>query len=91
MAADVWMSEPQHTVLELMHTRLDADPDGPYLDVCGTELTAAQVHRVASSLAERAGRAGRRPGRPGGDADRELARGDAGVVGTSPPAPSPFR
>ncbi len=51
MTADVWMSEPQHTVLELMQTRLDSDPDGPYLDVCGTELTAAGVHRVASSLA----------------------------------------
>ena len=34
-----------------MARRLDADPDGPYLDVCGTSLTAAQVQRAAASLA----------------------------------------
>jgi crotonobetaine/carnitine-CoA ligase len=51
MGTEVWKSEPQHTVLELMAARLASDPDGPYLDVCGTELTAAAVHRTASSLA----------------------------------------
>ncbi|HVN52646.1 MAG TPA: AMP-binding protein, partial [Acidimicrobiales bacterium] len=51
MGSEVWKSEPQHTVLELMATRLESDPDGPYLDVCGTELTAAEVHRAAASLA----------------------------------------
>ncbi len=51
MTTDVWMSEPQQSVLDLMATRLASDPDGPYLDVCGTELTAADVHRAASSLA----------------------------------------
>ena len=51
MGTEVWKSEPQHTVLELMAARLASDPDGPYLDVCGTELSAAAVHRTASSLA----------------------------------------
>jgi crotonobetaine/carnitine-CoA ligase len=51
VTADVWMSEPKHTVLELMAARLETDPDGPYLDVCGTALTAAEVHRRASSIA----------------------------------------
>ncbi len=51
MATDVWTTEPQATVGELMARRLEDDPDGPYLDVCGTALTAAEVHRTAASLA----------------------------------------
>ena len=81
MSSDVWKSEPQHTVLELMAARLEADPDGPYLDVCGTALTAAQVQRTAASLARALVELGVRARRPGGDADRELARGHAGLVG----------
>ena len=49
MGSDVWKSEPQHTVLELMAARLETDPDGPYLDVCGTKLTPARsVHGAAA-------------------------------------------
>jgi crotonobetaine/carnitine-CoA ligase len=62
MGSDVWKSEPQHTVLELMAARLETDPDGPYLDVCGTELTAASVHRAASSIARALVELGVRPG-----------------------------
>ncbi len=51
MSSEVWKAEPQDTIVDLMARRLDADPDGPYLDVCGTSLTAAQVQRVAASLA----------------------------------------
>ncbi len=47
----MWKTEPQLTVVELMQRRLDADPDGPYLDVCGTALTAAGVQATAASLA----------------------------------------
>ena len=52
MSSEVWKAEPQDTVIDLMARRLDADPDGPYLDVCGTSLTAAQVQRTAASLAQ---------------------------------------
>ena len=52
-----WHHNEFGTVLDLMETRLAADPDGEYLDVCGTKLTAATVadtaNRVASSLRER--------------------------------------
>ncbi len=51
MSSEVWQAEPQDTVVDLMARRLDADPDGPYLDVCGTALSAAQVQRTAASLA----------------------------------------
>jgi crotonobetaine/carnitine-CoA ligase len=51
VTSEVWKSEPQDTVLDLMARRLEADPDGPYLDVCGTTFTAAEVQRVAASLA----------------------------------------
>jgi crotonobetaine/carnitine-CoA ligase len=48
------MSGEQRTVLELLDDRLRTDPDGEYLDVCGTKLTAADVasvaHRVANGL-----------------------------------------
>jgi crotonobetaine/carnitine-CoA ligase len=54
MASDVWISGEQSTVLSLLARRLDDDPDGEYLDVCGTKLTAAEVAdtsaRLASSL-----------------------------------------
>jgi carnitine-CoA ligase len=62
VSSDVWKSEPQLTVTELMQRRLAADPDGPYLDVCGTTLTAAQVHRTAASLARTLVELGVEPG-----------------------------
>jgi carnitine-CoA ligase len=57
MTDQVWISGAQSTVLSLLDRRLEADPDGEYLDVCGTKLTAAAVadtaNRVASSLRAR--------------------------------------
>lgn len=54
MAREVWISGAQSTVPALLSRRLDDDPDGEYLDVCGTKLTAADVAdtsaRLASSL-----------------------------------------
>jgi crotonobetaine/carnitine-CoA ligase len=51
----VWISGPQQTVVDLLDARLASDPDGEYLDVCGTKLTAAEVAstsgRLASALA----------------------------------------
>jgi carnitine-CoA ligase len=52
----VWISGGRRTVLEILEGRLDRDPDGEYLDVCGTKLTARHVattaNRLANSLAE---------------------------------------
>ncbi len=46
-----WHQNGFGTVLDLMESRLDADPGGRYLDVAGTELTAAEVRDVATRLA----------------------------------------
>jgi len=39
----VWISGDQQTVNGLLDRRLETDPDGEYLDVCGTKLSAAEV------------------------------------------------
>ena len=51
MADGVWISGEQRTVLDILERRLESDPDGEYLDVCGTKLTAAEVERSANRLA----------------------------------------
>ncbi|HWC39362.1 MAG TPA: AMP-binding protein [Acidimicrobiales bacterium] len=51
MPDTVWISDRQETILELLERRLTADPDGEYLDVCGTKLSAAEVNGTASRLA----------------------------------------
>ncbi len=51
MTDSIWMSGEQHTINDLLDTRLETDPDGEYLDVCGTKVTAAQVDDVANRLA----------------------------------------
>ncbi|MCU1353008.1 MAG: AMP-dependent synthetase and ligase, partial [Acidimicrobiales bacterium] len=55
MAKRAWIGGDQRTIPSLLEARLDADPDGEYLDVCGTKLSAAEVHdtacRVAGGLA----------------------------------------
>ena len=51
-----WVDADQRTLLDLLDRRLAADPDGPFLDCCGTPYTAAELdresNRVASALAE---------------------------------------
>ncbi|MDZ7731946.1 MAG: AMP-binding protein [Acidimicrobiia bacterium] len=51
MSATTWLSDEQHTVVQLLDRRLEADPDGPYLDVTGTSFTAAEVADRAWRLA----------------------------------------
>ena len=51
MSTDVWRSGSQSTIPELLLRRLDEDPDGQYLDVCGDTVSAADVVDVASRLA----------------------------------------
>ncbi len=52
----VWSSESQSTVPSLYQGRLESDPSGEYLDVCGTKLTAADVvlsgWRISTALDE---------------------------------------
>ena len=47
----VWISGDQTTVGQLLARRLDRDAEGPYLDVCGTVLTAGEVDATARRLA----------------------------------------
>jgi crotonobetaine/carnitine-CoA ligase len=51
-----WSTGEQHTLNEVLARRLDADPDGPFLDLVGRPYTAAdiddQATRLAASLAE---------------------------------------
>jgi crotonobetaine/carnitine-CoA ligase len=48
---EVWKSGAQSTIPSLFESRLAEDPDGEYLDVCGTKLTASQVVRRGRRLA----------------------------------------
>ena len=60
--AGTWVSEPQSTVLDLLEARLQDDPDGEYLDVCGTKSSAADVASAAERLAGGLGELGIEPG-----------------------------
>ena len=51
MSPGVWVSDEQWTVPSLLERRLESDPDGEYLDVTGTKLSAAEVERTANRLA----------------------------------------
>jgi crotonobetaine/carnitine-CoA ligase len=59
---EVWISGEQSTIPELLARRLDADPDGEYLDIGGTKLTAAQVASTADRLANALAELGVEPG-----------------------------
>jgi crotonobetaine/carnitine-CoA ligase len=58
----VWRSGDQSTVGQLLERRLADDPDGEYLDVCGTKLTAGEVASTARRLAAAMGQLGVRRG-----------------------------
>ncbi len=59
---DVWTSDEQTTIGELLDRRLDVDPHSEYLDVCGDKVTAAEVHDTACRLANALVELGVRPG-----------------------------
>jgi crotonobetaine/carnitine-CoA ligase len=46
-----WITDDECTVIDLLHARLESDPDGPYLDVTGTAASAAEVADVSGRLA----------------------------------------
>jgi crotonobetaine/carnitine-CoA ligase len=62
VADSVWISGEQHTVPDLLERRLEADPDGEYLDVCGTKVSARDVAETANRLANAYLEMGVRPG-----------------------------
>ena len=62
MAQDTWISGEQYTVDDLLERRLEADPDGEYLDVCGTTLSAREVEAAANRLANALAALGVGPG-----------------------------
>src|SRR5437588_3422374 len=62
MGTAVWVSDEQRTVPSLLERRLETDPDGEYLDVSGTRLSAADVERTANRLANALAELGLRPG-----------------------------
>ena len=50
MSSEVWIKGEQDTVPELLHRRLEADPDSEYLDVCGVKTSAADVADAAGRI-----------------------------------------
>ncbi len=58
-----WIGDgEQLTLCSLLARRLEEDPDGEYLDVCRTKLTAGQVDEAARRLAAALGALGVEPG-----------------------------
>jgi crotonobetaine/carnitine-CoA ligase len=51
VADRVWSSDDQFTIPSLFEQRLADDPDGEYLDVCGTKRTASEVVQSGWQLA----------------------------------------
>jgi crotonobetaine/carnitine-CoA ligase len=49
--AEAWLRDEQTTILELLERRLATDPDGTYLDVSGTTITARDVFDAAGAVA----------------------------------------
>jgi carnitine-CoA ligase len=47
----IWLHGDQDTVTSLLDARLETEPDGEYLDVCGTTFTAAEVASTANRIA----------------------------------------
>ena len=62
MADSVWIAGSQRTVVGLLEQRLEDDPDGEYLDVCGSKVTAAEVAATANRVAGALADLGMRPG-----------------------------
>ncbi len=62
MATESWLREDQTTIPRLLDARLETSPDHPYIDVCGTSFTAAEVSVAAYSLANTYASLGLRPG-----------------------------
>jgi crotonobetaine/carnitine-CoA ligase len=63
VSSAAWRSETEQLTLRvLLERRLESDPDGEYLDVCASKLSARQVHDTASRLANALAELGVGPG-----------------------------
>ncbi len=63
VSSTAWRSETEQLTLRvLLERRLEVDPDGEYLDVCATKLSARQVHDTANRLANALADLGVEPG-----------------------------
>ena len=63
MSSTAWRSETEQlTLRSLLERRLENDPDGEYLDVCATKLSARVVYDTANSLANALAELGVNPG-----------------------------
>ncbi|MCU1378432.1 MAG: AMP-dependent synthetase and ligase [Acidimicrobiales bacterium] len=62
MSDRTWVSDEQHTIPALLEARLASDPHGEYLDVCGSQFTAADVNDTACRIANGLAGLGVRPG-----------------------------
>jgi crotonobetaine/carnitine-CoA ligase len=51
MSTTSWSSGQQTTIPRLLRQRLESDPDGPYLDVCGDTVTASELNSRTNRLA----------------------------------------
>ncbi|MCB1282757.1 MAG: AMP-binding protein [Microthrixaceae bacterium] len=51
MGDHIWTPCDPRTCNAVLDRRLDTDPDGDYLDVCGTRFSAAEVESVANRIA----------------------------------------
>ncbi|MEY2404396.1 MAG: carnitine-CoA ligase [Acidimicrobiaceae bacterium] len=63
MTDRVWIDDgDERTVVDLLHRRLESDPDSEYLDVVGTKVSAADVADVGGRIAGVLGDLGVGPG-----------------------------
>ena len=63
VSSTAWRSETEQlTLRSLLERRLENDPDGEYLDVCATKLSAQVVYDTANSLANALAELGVNPG-----------------------------
>jgi crotonobetaine/carnitine-CoA ligase len=59
VTARAWITgDDERTIVDLLRGRLDSDPDGEYLDVVGTKMSAADVADVGGRLASGLGALG---------------------------------
>jgi crotonobetaine/carnitine-CoA ligase len=62
MSNNVWINDEQFTIPSLLERRLNTDPDGEYLDVCGDKFSAARVNEIACRVANGLATLGVQPG-----------------------------
>ncbi len=62
MTKHAWIGGAQTTIPSLLEARLEVDPDGEYIDVCGTKFSAAAVNETACRVANGLAALGVAPG-----------------------------